>query len=183
MGTNRNIGRNNVVFDILRPSCRKRDDSQRKHTNLFFMLAVFAQCSHPDFHPSVSVSLCEDLSLNSVSPVLFLFLFIYFFSPKGDSIWPSVSFTGILHQMCAHRFEVTLHHHLSAHGRDAIFCVYILWRIPLFLLADCRVHMHSWLQMLSIKSCKTHSGTSLEGLLPLPLSHLRTSCQLTSPLP
>lgn len=83
MGTNRNIGRNNVVFDILRPSCRKRDDSQRKHTNLFFMLAVFAQCSHPDFHPSVSVSLCEDLSLNSVSPVLFLFFIYLLFSPKG----------------------------------------------------------------------------------------------------
>lgn len=60
-----------------------RDDSQRKHTNLFFMLAVFGQCSHPDFHPSVSVSLCEDLWLHSVSPVLFLFFFYLLFFPKG----------------------------------------------------------------------------------------------------
>lgn len=35
-----------------------RDDSQRKHTNLVFMLGLFAQCSHPYFLPSVSMSHC-----------------------------------------------------------------------------------------------------------------------------
>lgn len=110
MGTNRNIGRNNVVFDILRPSCRKRDDSQRKHTNLFFILAVFAQCSHPDFHPSVSVSLCEDLSLDSVSPVLLLFLFIYFFSPK---VWFDLTL-GVLHRDLASDVRTQIWSHAAS---------------------------------------------------------------------
>lgn len=44
MGTNRDMGRNNVLFDTLLPGGRKGDDSWRKHTNLFFMLGLFIQC-------------------------------------------------------------------------------------------------------------------------------------------
>lgn len=55
MDTNRYIGRNNVLFDEVLPG-RKGDDSWRKHTNLFFMLGSFNQCSHPYFRTIVSVS-------------------------------------------------------------------------------------------------------------------------------
>lgn len=58
MDTNRYIERNNVLFDALHPSGRKGDDSQTRHTNLFFMFGPFTRRSHPYFHPSVSVSHC-----------------------------------------------------------------------------------------------------------------------------
>lgn len=76
MDTNRYIVRNNVLFDTLLPSGRKGDDSRRKHTNLFFMLGPFAQCSHPYFHPSVSVS---HWLKSFLSP-----LFVFFFFSKDD---------------------------------------------------------------------------------------------------
>lgn len=74
------LHRNNVLFDTLLPSGRKGDDSQRKHTNLFFMLGLFTQCSHPYFYPSLSVSHCLR-SFLSPPPV-----HLYF--PKDDlMIW------------------------------------------------------------------------------------------------
>ena len=79
-----------------------RDDSQRKHTHLFFMLGPLTQCAvhNPYFHPSVSVSPC----------LRKMFLSLLFNNIFQKMIWSflsvcvcvRVSFAGNLHQEHAH---------------------------------------------------------------------------------
>lgn len=176
MGTSRNIGRNNVVFDY--------EMTARGSTQIFSLCWLSLASVHTPTSTPLFLSHCVRIFDSTLCLPFYFFFFLFTFFPQRvirfDPQCPSQgSCIRCAHADLKSRWITVW----SAHGRDAIFCVYILWRIPLFLHADCHVHMHSWLQMLSIKSCKTHSGTSLEGLLPLPLSHLRTSCQLTSPLP
>lgn len=126
MGTNRNIGRNNVVFDILCPSCRKRDDSQRKHTNLFFMLAIFAQCSHPDFHPSVSVSHCVRICHSTLCLPFYFFFYLFTFFSKG---WFDLTL-GVLHRDLASDVRTQIWSHAASPSYPRMvetpYSVYIL---------------------------------------------------------
>lgn len=198
------LHRNNVLFDTLLPSGRKGDDSQRKHTNLFFMLGLFTQRSHPYFHPSLSVSHCLRSFLSPSRSLIF---------SKGwfdDLICACVCVCvenltlGVLHREPApdKHTHVRTHLQLESHaaslshlcmvGTPGPGCLirtswhhWSRYHPPSFLPTQTHhtVPMHSWLQMLTIKSCWSLCETLLEGPFLLPLSHLLTSCQLTSPLP
>lgn len=91
MGTSRNIGRNNVVFDY--------EMTARGSTQIFSLCWLSLASVHTPTSTPLFLSHCVKIFDSTLCLPFYFFFFIYFFSPKGDSIWPSVSFTGILHQM------------------------------------------------------------------------------------
>lgn len=159
------IHRNNVLFDTLLPSGRKGDDSRRKHTNLFFMLGLFTQCSHPYFYPAVSASHCLRSFLSLSCSVIF---------SKGwfDCVCVCVEYLtlGVLHRELASDTHTSVVWESccvivsSVYGgntrtrlSDSHFMTSLGQIPPASFSSNAHtqhtVPMHSWLQMLAIKSC------------------------------
>lgn len=153
----------------LLPSGRKGDDSRGKRTNLVFMLGPFIQCSHPYCLRSLSILLSFSFQIDPLCACVkkILTLDVLHRKPGSEVILRLCLICGNIrtrlpasHIMTSLR-QMLLHLFLPSHT----------------------VPMHSWLQMLGIKSRQMLSRASVEGPFPLPLPHLPTSRQLTSPLP
>lgn len=161
-----------------------REMTARGNTNLFFMLSPFSQCSHPYFHSFVSVA--HDISGGfSLPPAQFACSCMY--------VWGIRVLHWSVHQTHTQtRSYAASLSHLSVMGtRGPGWLPLTSW------------HQWGWYDPPAL-SLNTHSirfpcipisrhsvkdpvkalcGTLLEGPYPLPLSHLLTSCHLTSSLP
>lgn len=159
MNTDGCMVRNNSLFHTLLPSGKKGGDSRKKRTDLFFISSLLVQCSQPCVQASVSVSPAFD------------------FHPRWFRYW------------CAYKYlKLSLAGSLNRTNRTKVLlrrCLVYVWNA--WTRFSCRdfTKLHAFgvscHRCVWIESRLKPNRTFLKGSLPLPLPHLQTSCQLTSP--